>query len=872
MRFLLLFVLALLVQAADTVLLPNGRVITPAGHWITTAPYPFTAALQPGGDQITVPSIGFPFALNVIRNVSTGSPAVTRIPPGDENHRENQAFLGVAYSPDGKLLYNSTGDTGNIDLYDTASWRKIGSISLNEGNGPQVFSRSFAAPLVLSADGNLLYVIDQANWRVAIIDTRHKAVVNSVATGVNPIALCLSPDGKRLFIANSGLFEYRPVSGVDPNHLLETGLQFPPFAYPSPRSRRDLRVNGHTVPGLGDENSPAGSSVWSYNIADVRRPQLISKLRLGQPVGTSPRGVVGGAAPSALVSSGTHVYVALAHDDAVAVLTPEAHALERTIALTPFTGAAYLDKQGRPLRGVMPSGLALHGSRLYVTEAGIDALAVIDTATGRLLGHIPVGWNPSAVIASQDGRTLYVINTKGRGTGPNAGPRFHGAKSYIGDLAFGGVSVIPANTPVDTDSVVRNNEAELRNNHPLPKLRHVFFIIRENRTFDEILGDLPGANGMPALARYGLHGSVQENPSLKNLKVTPNAHALATRFATSDNFYADSDVSADGHRWAVGIDPTPWMNIAWTSDYGGGRHENSFAKEPGRRALSGGTDAPMPEDEPEFGSLWEHVADAHLPLLNYGEGLEIEGSQEIDGAAPEGQRLVLNAPLPAPVFSSTDRAYPTFNLGIPDQFRFAEFQRDFSRRLERPELPALIVIRLPDDHTADPRPADGYPYRASYVADNDLALGKIVDLISHSKIWNDSAIFVTEDDAQGGVDHVDAHRSVLLVVSPYTKPGYISHRHTSIVSIQKTIYELLGLGPLNLEDSLTADLSDMFEETLHPASYRAKPADERVFNPKLARIARPKTKAEAAALLDCDDAKEIEREFQTRPPAPASKP
>jgi hypothetical protein len=270
----------------------------------------------------------------------------------------------------------------------------------------------------------------------------------------------------------------------------------------------------------------------------------------------------------------------------------------------------------------------------------------------------------------------------------------------------------------------------------------------------------------------------------------------------------------------------------------------------------------MPEDEPEFGTLWEHIADSGLPIRNYGEGLEIEGGEEIDGSEPGGQRVVLNSPVPQPVFTSSDREFPTFNLGIPDQFRFKEFAKDFGQQLKPGEAPALIVIRLPCDHTADPRPKDGYPDRGSYVADNDLALGKIVDYLSHSRIWKDSAVFVTEDDAQGGVDHIDAHRSVLLAIGPYVRKGFVSHRHSSMASILKTTYELLGLGPLNLEDALSADLSDMFTTTPDMTPFTAVAADPRIFDPAKARLARPKNAAEARKLLDCDDPKEIEAEFR----------
>jgi hypothetical protein len=270
----------------------------------------------------------------------------------------------------------------------------------------------------------------------------------------------------------------------------------------------------------------------------------------------------------------------------------------------------------------------------------------------------------------------------------------------------------------------------------------------------------------------------------------------------------------------------------------------------------------MPEDEPQFGSLWEHIAASGKGLFNYGEGLELEGNDEAVGTEPEGNRLFLNSPLPRAVFEASDRRFPTFNLGIPDQFRATEFEHDFRLKVAAGKVPALIVIRLPDDHTAEPRSADGYPYRASYVADNDLALGRIVAFLSTTAIWKDSAMFVTEDDAQGGVDHVDAHRSILLVASPWVKPGTVSHEHTSMGSIDRTIDELLGLGPMNLEDALSGEISGIFDSAPHLEPFQAQVSDKRVFDPAKARFARPKTKEEAATLRDMDDAGKIQKEIE----------
>jgi YVTN family beta-propeller protein len=858
----------------DAATLPNGRQITPIGKWVPTAPFPFSLALRPDGEQLIAPSLGFPFALNIIDHPRAVDPKITQLPKGYLSSPNVEVYTGVAYSPDGNLLYVATGDSGAINIVATHTWAKLGRIHLNGVDHGHVYKDSFAGALLLSKNGRQLYVIDQANWRVVVINTATKMRITSLPTGVNPIDLCLAPDGKHLYVANSGLFEYKTIPGADNADRLHTGLHFPPFGYPSKAAKSGTVAEGRNIPGLGDENDPRGSSLWTYDVSDLKNTKQIASLRLGAPIetGTDRTGghVVGGASPSALTAGENAVYVSLAHEDAIAVVYPDGKSLKAQISLPPFTTPEFQDRDGHPLRGVMPGGLALSANRLYVTESGINALGVIDVDTQRVIGHLPVGWSPSAVLVSPDGKTLYVANSKGKGTGPNGGSNFnsslHGA--YVGELELGSISIIPADASLDfeaqTARVVEDNRAALAQSNPLPPLRHVFLIIRENRTFDDIFGDLEGADGDPTLAQFGMHGQVKNNPAMQDLHVTPNAHAMAARFTTSDRYYTDSDVSVDGHRWAIGIAPTPWLSMAWTSSYGGRRKGNAFSRAPGRRALSGATDGPMPEDEPEFGSLWEHVSDSGLKILNYGESLELEGMDEMVGSEPEGQRLFLNSPVLQPIFDATDRNFATANMGIPDIVRSREFINDFSARVKSGYAPALTVMRLGNDHTAGPRPADGYSLHESYVADNDLALGQIIEYLSHSPIWKDTAVFVTEDDPQSGVDHVDAHRSVLLVMSPYVRSGYLSHRHSSMGSIQKTIYELLGLGPLNLEDALAADLSDMFTTEPNLAPYGALPSDQRVFDPSHARIARPKTAKEKADLADIDDSQKIRKEFKKK--------
>lgn len=863
----------LVAQESIHAVLPNGREIRPVGNWIPLAPYPFALAVRGDSHQIAIPSVGFPFALNIVEKPESTSPSAHRMPSGEESDPKIQVHAGLAYSPDGELLYVATGDSGKIQAYRTKDWQLASETSLD---GPipggaqkaKPVQESFAATLTLSKDGKTLFALDQGNWRVVIIDTGTMEKIAAIPTGRYPYELTLSPDAQRLYVTNTGLFEYTLIPGVDSKDPIRTGLHFPPSGYPSARTRNGAIVNGRKIPGLGDENSTSGSSVWTYDVHEPRNPVLKARLRVGQTIGETRRDAVGGAAPTGIASSEDAVYVTLAHQDSVLKISADGSRILGEAKLSPFEGSRFLDKEGRALRGVMPTGIAVHGSRVYVAEAGINAAAILDAGSMKVLTHLPVGWDPSSIALSPDGSKLYVVNSKGKGTGPNAGaghdPK---APSYIGSLESGSLSVISlADLPADltklSQEVVAGNTAAIAKESLLPHLKHCFLIIRENRTYDEVLGDVPGTNGDPSLARYGMDGWAENSKTAVHLKVTPNLHALASQFAISDNFYVDSEVSADGHRWIMGIRPTPFFQTAVTSNYGGRRHSTPEAEEPGRRAIFGGADAPMPEDEPQFGSLWEHLVNSGKRVLNYGEGLELEGNMEMPGAEPEGQRLVLNAPLPKPVYDSSDRSFPTFNLGIPDQIRATEFERDFRKRLAAGTVPELIVIRLPNDHTASPRPNDGYPYKASYVADNDLALGRIVQFLSHTPIWKDSAVFVTEDDAQDGVDHVDAHRSILLVASPWVKPGSVSHTHSDMSSISRTIDVLLGIGFMNLEDALAGEIGGIFISSPELGAYQAADADPRIFVPAKARTAKPKTKEEAAELRNMDDSEEIREHLE----------
>ena len=272
--------------------------------------------------------------------------------------------------------------------------------------------------------------------------------------------------------------------------------------------------------------------------------------------------------------------------------------------------------------------------------------------------------------------------------------------------------------------------------------------------------------------------------------------------------------------------------------YGEQKKDFRLGAAPGRLLFAGSDASVHPEEQLEGGTLWHHLERHGVSFRNFGEGFELAGVNEGKDLEPTGARFLTNMPMPDPLYRNTSRQYPGFNMNVPDQFRasqfIAEIQERYVRRAE--DLPRFIFVHLPNDHTDEPRPADGYPYRESYVADNDYALGRIVEFLSGTKWWKEMAVFVTEDDAQGGVDHIDAHRTVLMAMGPWIKRGYITHRNSSFPGLLKTIFQLLGMPPLNLFDAAATDLSDVFAAKPDAAPYRLLPVDERIFDPSKVRI------------------------------------
>lgn len=853
-------------------ILSSGRYLTPAGRQVAIARMPYGLALSPDGQALFIASAG---AGQIVDSWRRAAPTISPVvPPTYQSRgRERKANAGGAeFSPDGKTLYWSTGETGAVCIYDVASRTKLAEVSLNVAIGGRAFADSYVVDVKVSTDGRHVYCADVTNFRLAIMDTGRREVIASVPVGRYPYALAVV--GGRVYVANIGLFEYRPVPPPVDERFDRRGLTFPPFGYPSDEARDGVEFEGRRIPGLGEPNVPESFSVWGVDVSDPRQPRVVSRLKTGLLIGApSDNGkTVGGSAPNFLVARGDMLWVSNGNNDLIEridLLRNEIVARQRVIP----------DPLVAHVRGVSPAGMVLSpdGRRLYVAESGLNAIAVLDPQTLAVRGHIPTAWYPYRVGISADGRQLACICFRGFGEGP------HGAANVPASefLAMRGVlSVI--DVPTDTElarmtaTVLANNGIVDRRSgraamsSPIiptvpgevsPQIKYVVFITKENHTFDTIFDRIPGARHDPTLLRWGLHQTIEGEgqPRLEDVGVMVNHNALARAFTVSDNFYMEPERSGVGHRWLVGVQPNNLMQMTYSTGW-------SFKKDstaPGRRYAMGSNGSLVPEDYPEAGSMWDHLARHGLTFRNYGEGFEFPGVEEGENMHPTGAREVVNIPMPKVLFDNTCREFPIFNMNIPDQYRAHWFMKDVEERFLKggQPFPAFVNIAICNDHGASPKPDKGYPYLASWMADNDLALGRIVEFLSRTPYWRNMAIFVTEDDSGGEPDHVDALRSVLLVISPWAKRGYVSHRHTTIVSLHRTLYQIFGLPPLNMFDALANDLADCFTTTPDYRPYAVVPVDPRIFDPEKAKDPSDPDYGRARRLpsFPLDDPDEMER-------------
>jgi YVTN family beta-propeller protein len=882
-----------IIDGQHAAILPSGRLITPAGTEVSVeAPKPYGLVLAPGGDVLaTVNSGASRFSVTLVRNLNGAVPVVQRVDL-------DATFMGVAFSASGGRFYVSGGENGNIWVGDTATGTIIGSVNLNGAGHPldrplnvvaaptKRFKGTFPGNMTLGKDGRYLYVVDQGSFQVFVIDTtkittgtagpnlvaepdNFQAVVGAAKAGRYPYGISLSPDGRTLFVANVGVFQYSHLRPPDPtgDSNRDYPLCYPGAGYPEetknaktivikpvdPRNLpADLRdpegircgyvdhEQEYTIPGLGSPNVPESSSVFAFDVTDPKQPRLRKVTKTGLLVGEIEDGIAtyGASHPNSVAIGRRAVYVANGNNDTVSVLDPVTYAERYRIPLTLQKGA------NESLKGTLPVALALSPDEryLYVAESGINAVAVVrlHPSGGTVSGHIPTAWWPSALAVSADGRSLYVANARGRGAGPNGTSEATSPKhSTIGSVS---IIRVPTDEALDdyTRRVVANNgfrevEVAQESGHPIPtrfgersrQIKHVIFINKENSTHDHILGDvLVTRKGVP----------VRSEPTYAlGYDAAPNHHELALGFAFSDNFYLEPTVSSDGHRWLTDTYTTEFEETHWPASYGGRRRDAgddpaSFGPYPGRLGFTDANASPEPHDYNQHGGIYLHLGRHGRKFVNFGNGFEFAILDEDGGTEPTGVREHVNVPMEKIVRDNSDHLYPEYNTHIPDSplpedptrfSRFGRFKQIFEAQYVDREngtcgLPDYVDLYFPNNHGGGPfdiNPAGpAWSYRR-FVQDNDAALGLTVDLISHSPCWKDTVIFSVEDDTQNGLDHVDGHRSIFLAVSPWVKREYVSKTHTSLMSVFKTAELILGLPPLNQYDVAATDLRDMFTAT-----------------------------------------------------------
>ncbi len=848
-------------KSGETVI-PNGRIITPAGKCYTIAPHPYGLAISRDGDiAVTANSGTSPLSITIMRNLNSGDPQIQQVPPGPATDKGVLAsvFMGLAISPDNKLVYVAGGQENKIFVFDITSGARLGAIDCSSKDSRADYSHGYIGDMVLSRDGSRLYAVDQVGFRMLVIDLMLKKVLYNVPVGRYPFGITLSPDGQTAYVANVGMYQYSLIKRKKKGEWKNGTLDFPAFAYGTKEAEAGIHNDTLEVPGLGPVNSDESFSVWAVQIHKNEKPEVIAKIKTGNLIGQMVEGIpaVGGSSPNSIVASDRYVFISNGSNDLITVLDANKHTLIKNISLCP-------DERIGRLRGIIPFGLDISpdGTTVYVAESGLNAIAVIDVKTLSVTGHIPAAWFPAKVKVLPGGKKLCVANAKGFGSGPNGGRDFKTSPegSYIGSLMKGSVEIIDVPTDADlkrlTQKVIENNfaftglstaKSGWRLNNPVPitpeknrsPIQHIVFISKENRTYDEILGQVKAADGDSSLAHYGQNVTFtnhDKTQKVENATVMPNHLQLVKQFSISDNFYVDSDVSADGHRWLVNTYPNEWVEATTPASYGGNRDYSEDSKAPGNLGLNGSSGAVYPEDYNESGSMWDHLARHKVDYYNFGFSVMFDPADYQDTYKYGGIKHVANFPLPASLFSRTSRIYPTFNMATPDQFRIDLFKKEFDEKWGpgKDTLPQIITVILPNDHGAGERPEAGYPFRESYMADNDLAVGRMIEFLSHTPYWASMAVVITEDDAQNGVDHIDAHRSLLMVISPYAKKNYVSHMHYSFGSIFKTFWNILGLPYLNQYDAGANDLADMFTDKPDFTPYFALPVDSRIFDPQKA--------------------------------------
>ena len=708
-------------------LLPNGWTLSPAGKHLAVGELPLKLALTPDSRYL------------LVNNNGTREQGLTVV---DRERWEvvqtfpvRKSWVGLKALPDGKTVLVSGGNDNRVLVLTLAGGRLTLLDSIVIGK-PWPDEKIWVGGIDADPQGRTVYCVGKESRNLYKLDRDLHKVVATLELPSIPYSCLLSPDGTLLFVS---LWGGAAVAFVDP---------------------------------------------------------LTMSLKETVAVGEHPCDLV-------CSRDGKRLFVSNANNNTVSILDIGRRRVSETICVA-------LSPKAPP--GSTPNAIALgpHDSTLYVANADNNCVAVLDVSNPgqtRSLGFIPVGWYPTALDVAPNGDIL-VANGKGFGSRANPGgpnpSRQSATEEYIGSLFRGSVSLIP---PPHAKLLGEYSQAVYRNSrytdqrndspgrdslNPIPvrvgqssPIKHVFYIIKENRTYDQVFGDIPEGNGDPSLCLF-------------TEQVTPNLHALAKEFVLLDNLYHEAEVSADGHNWSMGAYATDYVEKTWPTMYGG---------RGGAYQYEGG----VPIVFPSSGYIWDACQRQGVTYRSYGEFAE---NAESPGDSAQGLTPALIGHV-APFFTGWDMHYS-------DVKRAQEWQAEFDEYDRNGGLPQFQVIRLPNDHTEGTRKGSLTP--RAFVAQNDLAVGMVVDRITHSRYWKESAIFILEDDAQNGPDHVDAHRTVALAISPYTRRHFVDSEFYSSSSILRTMELILGLPPLSQFDAGATPLYASFTSMPEYTPYRHRPA------------------------------------------------
>jgi len=724
------FVFILSFSQGKQIHLPNGWSLTPAGKSLPLGDLPLNIAVSSKKKYLAVTNNGQSTqSIQLIDAINHKVLSTVEIP---------KSWLGLKFSADEKFLYASGGNDNRILKYAIINSKLLLKDSIILGNKWPV--KISPAGLDIDDSRNLLYVVTKENNSLYIIDLKSKSIIQKDSIGAECYTALLSTDKKELYIS---------VWGADRIAIFNTTTR---------------------------------------------------KFTESIPVGDNPNDM-------SLSRNGQYLFVANANDNSVSVIDIKKRKLLETL-----NAALYPNS----VPGSTTNSVALSADEktLYIANADNNCLAVFDVTkpgASKSKGFIPVGWYPTCVRVVSN--KVFVANGKGYTSLPNAnapGPydgdttiSYHqGSKrkvndnEYIGGLFKGTLSIVTPPTAKQLsvyskqvyDNTPYNKDKELQSQgeagNPIPTkigdpspIKHVFYIIKENRTYDQVLSDVVGGNGDTSLLLFGE-------------KITPNLHALAKEFVLLDNFYVDAEVSADGHNWSMGGYANDYLEKTWPTSYGG--RGGSYDAE-GNREIANN----------KGGFIWDHCARAGVSFRTYGEFA--------DDYKPNIPVLKNHF---CPYYTSWDQT-------IRDTTRVGQWKRDFDSLVAANALPQLSTLRIINDHTEGL--SKGRPTPFAHCADNDLAVGMFVEYLSKSPVWKESVVFVLEDDAQDGPDHIDAHRSTAYIAGAYVKRNFIDHTMYSTTSMLRTIELILGIPPMSQYDASATPMWRCFQSSPDLNGYIAKP-------------------------------------------------